>query len=96
MTQFKAALELDPENVAAHYNLSQIYAALGDDAEAAAHRKLHAKYKPDDNARDLAIAAARIRYPAANRAAEAVVIYDLRRSGAYDLPPERPEVARHD
>ncbi|MCZ6734810.1 MAG: tetratricopeptide repeat protein [Planctomycetota bacterium] len=96
MTQFQAALELDPENVAAHYNLSQIYAALGDDAEAAAHRKLHAKYKPDDNARDLAIAAARIRYPAANRAAEAVVIYDLRRPGAYDLPPESRKVARHD
>jgi hypothetical protein len=37
------------------------------------------RYKPDDNAAEVAIPAARRRYPAANHAAEALVIYDLQR-----------------
>jgi hypothetical protein len=56
--------------------------------EADEHGRLHAKYKPDDNARDRAIAAARRKYPAANHAAEAVVIYDLQRPDAFELPAE--------
>ena len=40
-------------------------------------------------ARDQAVAAARIKYPAGNHAAEAVVIYDLNRDGAYELSPPR-------
>lgn len=82
---FERALELDPENVAAHYGLSQLLPELGETERAAEHAALHATYKPDDNARDRAIAAARRRYPAANHAAEAVVIYDLQRAGAYEL-----------
>lgn len=82
---FENALQYDPENVTAHYNMALIYAELGDSAKADEHRKLHATYKPDDNARDRAIAAARIKYPAANHAAEAVVIYDLQRPGAFGL-----------
>ena len=82
------ALRLDPENVAAHYNLKLIHTDLGNETQAAEHGKLHALYKPDDNARDHAIAQARIKYPAANQAAEAVVIYDLHREDAYDLPKE--------
>ena len=38
---------------------------------------------PDSNALDRAKTAARQRDPAANHAAEAVVIYDLQRPGAY-------------
>ena len=68
----------DPENVAAHYGLAQAYADLGREAEAATHRALHAKYKPDDNARDRAVALARRRDPAADRAANSVVIYPLK------------------
>ena len=75
----KRALELDPENVAAHYNLKLIYTELGDQERAKHHGDLHEKYKPDDNAADQAVAAARLRYPAANAAMEAVVIYDLNR-----------------
>jgi tetratricopeptide (TPR) repeat protein len=82
---FDRVLELDPENVTAHYNLAQLYSMLGDDAKAQAHRALHARYKPDDNAMDRAISAARLKYPAANHAAESVVIYDLQREGAYGL-----------
>ncbi|MCB9853505.1 MAG: tetratricopeptide repeat protein [Phycisphaerales bacterium] len=84
---FDLALHYDPENVTAHYNLALIYAELGDTTKAAEHRALHATYKPDDNARDRAIAAARMKYPAANHAAEAVAIYDLHREGAYGLEP---------
>ena len=80
------ALVLDPENVAAHYNLKLVHAELGDEARSAEHALLHAKYKPDDNAADHAFAAARRAYPAANHAAEGVVIYDLGRPGTFELP----------
>ncbi len=78
--QFQRVLELDPENLTAHYNLTLLYEERGDTESAARHRRLHAKYKPDDNAKDYAITQARLKNPAANHAAEAVVIYDLQRS----------------
>lgn len=77
---FKRTLEIDPENVAAHYNLSLLYRALQDEAGAERHRKLHAIYKPDDNARDRAERLAREKYPYADHAAEKVVIYELSRN----------------
>jgi len=75
---FHRTLELDPENITAHYNLSLLYAMLGEAEKAKEHRLLHAEYRVDDNARDIAVAAARKRYPAADRAAEKVVLYRLR------------------
>jgi tetratricopeptide (TPR) repeat protein len=75
--QFNRTLQLDPENATAHFGLQQIYAQLGNQQARQWHQDLHLKYKPDDNARDRAVAAARKKYPAANKAAEAVVIYDL-------------------
>ncbi len=80
---FEKTIALDREDVTAHYGLSLVYAALGDDARAAKHRALHDTYKPDDNARDSTVALHRSRYPAANHAAEAVVIYDLQRADRY-------------
>lgn len=80
------ALALDPENLSAHYNLAQIHAQLGDQKKADEHAALHLRYKPDDNAADRAIAIARMKDPAANHAAEAIVIYDLQRPGAFELP----------
>lgn len=82
---FEKTLAIDSEDLAAHFNLSRIYRQLGDDAKAEEHRLLHLKYKPDDNATDRAIAIARRNDPAANHAAEAVVIYDLQRGGAYGV-----------
>ncbi|MGB0717218.1 MAG: tetratricopeptide repeat protein, partial [Phycisphaerae bacterium] len=76
---FQKVLELDSENVTAHYNLGLLYAQMGEREKSQEHRTLHAKYKPDDNARDRAIAAARRNSAAANHAAEAIVIYDLQR-----------------
>jgi hypothetical protein len=80
--EYEAALAYEPEDLAAHWGLKQVYGALGDAAREEMHAQLHARYKPDDNARDRAVAAARIRYPAADRAAEEVVLYDLQRPGA--------------
>lgn len=90
---YRQALQHDPENLSAHWGLKQVYNDLGDAAREHEHTVLHAYYKPDDNARDYAVAQARLKYPAANKAAEATVIYDLQRHGAPGLPPEFAEVA---
>lgn len=77
--RFEDTLTIDIENVTAHYNLALIYASLGDTAKAEEHRKLHERYRPDDNARDRAVANARRRDRAADHASQAIVIYDLQR-----------------
>ena len=75
--QYLRVLQIDSENVTAHANLADIYAWLSQRDKSARHRELHGRYKPDDNAAELAIPKARRRYRAADRAAESVVIYDL-------------------
>ena len=77
---YEAALALDPENVAAHYGLTQVHARLGDPKAEAHHRAEHARYRIDNNARDKAIAAARQANPAADHAADPLVVYDLQRA----------------
>jgi hypothetical protein len=89
-SHFERTLALDPENAEAHYNLDLVYRQLGDRQKAAVHLAAFEKYKTDDNARDRAILVARRRSPAANHAAEAIVIYDLHRPGAYGMEPEAP------
>ena len=79
--RYSQALAIDPENAAAHYGLAQVHARMGDEAAASRHLALHGKYRRDDNAADRAVALARARDPAANHAAEAVVVYDLQRPG---------------
>ena len=83
--RFEKTLAIDSENVTAHYNLMLIHSQLGDEAKAAEHRKMHERYRPDDNARDRAVAIARRANPAADHAAQATVIYDLQRPGAPEL-----------
>lgn len=82
---FERALELDPENADAHYNLRLAYLQLGEEERAAEHFEQYQRYRVDDNARDRAIAIARANDPAADHAADRVVIYDLQRDGAYGL-----------
>ena len=82
---FERALALDPENVPAHWNLNLAYRQLGEPEKAAEHFARWQEYRPDDHARDRAIAIARAADPAADHAAEAIVIYDLHRTGAYEL-----------
>ena len=87
--RFHNTLALDSENLTAHYNLSLIYAQLGDETRGAQHRREHERYRPDDNARDRAITIHRRQNPAADHAAQAIVIYSLQRPGAPGLtnPP---------
>ena len=85
VTWFEKVLAWDPENLTAHYNLALVHTRLGNEKVAAKHRVLHLKYKPDDNARDSAVAAHRARNPAANHAAESIVIYDLQKPENYEL-----------
>ncbi len=74
---FERTLALDTENVAAHYGLAQICAQLGEAQRAADHLKLHARYKPDENARDRVVAIHLASHPAAVRAAQSIAIYPL-------------------
>ena len=89
---FEKTLVEDPENVVAYWNLAQIHDLMAAtetkdstsdqkqilNEKAAGYRALHAKYKKDDAARDLAVSAHRAENPPANAAAEAIVIYELR------------------
>ena len=83
--RFQKTLSIDAENVPAHYNLALIHEQLGDSTRAAEHRALHERYRVDDNARDRAVTVARRADPAADHAAQAIVIYSLQRAGAPGL-----------
>lgn len=91
--RYETTLTIDPENVTAHHNLQLLYEKLGDLKKATDHRKWHLRYKPDDNAKGRAIRLAREKYPAANHAAEAVVIYPLQRAIGSQEPNESQEIA---
>jgi tetratricopeptide (TPR) repeat protein len=86
VVEFEKTLQIDAEDWTAHYNLQQLYSELGDGEKASFHRAEHERYKPDDSAAGLAVRKAREKYPAANHAAEAIVIYPLHRPGAPELP----------
>jgi tetratricopeptide (TPR) repeat protein len=94
-SEFEKVLTLDSENLMAHANLTTIYERLGDAAKAEEHRLANLKYKLDDNASNLARRPARQKNPAANKAAEALVIHSLQRPGAPGLPTDeaREQVA---
>lgn len=80
ISQFEKTLTVDSENLTAHYNLQLLQAEIGNTERSKHHQQQHERYKPDDNATGRAVRLAREKYPAANHAAEAVVIYQL-------LPP---------
>jgi tetratricopeptide (TPR) repeat protein len=80
------ALAIDPENAAAHHNLSLVLNELGDSAGADRHRDLHEHYRTDDNAVERAVTIHRSRNPAADHAAEPVAIYALRAADGFDAP----------
>ncbi len=83
--QFEWTLTIDAENVAAHFNLQQLYGLLDDKEKSTRHAEFHSRYKMDDTARGQAVRLARERYPAADFAAEDLVIYTLHRPGATGL-----------
>ncbi|WP_462329788.1 multiheme c-type cytochrome [Thiohalocapsa halophila] len=92
------ALAIDPENAAAHHNLSLVLAQLGDADGAAHHRARHEHYRTDDNAIERAVSIHRSRNPAADHAAEPVAIYALRPDEQYEHRAEttiQAETASH-
>lgn len=93
IAMFEATLTIDREDVMAHHNLALLHEQFGDSSQAAHHRKLHARYKPDDNAQDRAINLARKASEAADHAAERLVIYSLNRPGAPGLPAPAKQAA---
>jgi tetratricopeptide (TPR) repeat protein len=94
-TEFAQVLIQDPENLTAHFNLALVYADLGDVERAEVHRRLAAKYRPDDHAVERAVATHRRHNPAADHAAEAVAVYDLQRPDAYGLPRPGDSLGGH-
>ena len=78
----EAALALDPESVGAWHTLALVADDLGNKELAERARSQHARYKPDENARDRAVNMARMKYPAADHAAEPMAVFDLQRPGA--------------
>ncbi|WP_196137755.1 multiheme c-type cytochrome [Aliikangiella sp. G2MR2-5] len=80
---FLTTLTFDEENATAHFNLAQIYQMLEMNEKSKKHHQLHEKYRVDDNARDFAINQHRRNNPAADHAADAVVIYDLNKTTEY-------------
>ena len=83
--RFEQTLKIDSENLTAHYNMALIHSLMRNEDKAEDHRRLHEKYRPDNNARDKAITAARRKNPAADNAAQAITIYKLQRPGAPGL-----------
>ena len=88
IAEFQKTLKLDSENLTAHHQLSQLYSSVGKQELADKHRKLHERYRPDNYARGRAVGLAREKYPAADAAAEAVVVYELQRAGNFGLPAD--------
>jgi tetratricopeptide (TPR) repeat protein len=96
--RLEQALALEPEYAASHHSLGLVLTELGRDDEAERHRRLHDRYRTDDNAVEHAVSVHRSRNPAADHAAEPVAIYDLQRpaalaSGARETPPHERALA---
>lgn len=84
--RLEQSLRLDPEHPATHHALSLVYLDLGRIEEAAVHQRLHESYRSDDQAIARAVSLHRTRNPAADRAAEPIVIHDLQR---FETPGSR-------
>ena len=93
MDAFERTLAIDPENVTAHYALQLLHGELGDQARAALHRDAHLRYTPDEQSRSRVIAQHRLANPAANHAAQSLVIYDLQRRPRHRPCRDRAPVA---
>jgi tetratricopeptide (TPR) repeat protein len=88
---FDRTLAVDSENVTAHYALSLLHGELGQRERAAFHREAHLRYTPDEQSRSRVLAIHRRANPAADHAAQALVIYDLQRREAPALAARPPQ-----
>jgi len=53
VNEFKKTLAIDPEDLAAHYNLMLSYNGLGDTERALAHQKRYLRFKADESAQSI-------------------------------------------
>ncbi len=88
---FSRTIVEDSENVDAHYNLFLLHQQLGNTEKAEFHQAAHERYRIDDTARGEAVTIARRKYPAADFAAEALVIYDLQRTDTSSVQAGRQQ-----
>jgi Flp pilus assembly protein TadD len=51
--EFQHVLEIDPEDLQAHYNLMLCYTGLGQKDRAEAHQKLYLRFKADESAQSI-------------------------------------------
>jgi Flp pilus assembly protein TadD len=51
--EFRKTLAIDPEDLAAHYNLMLSYNGLGDTEQAQAHQKRYLRFKADESAQSI-------------------------------------------
>lgn len=72
-----AVIERNPQNQRAWWLRAQALEALGRSADAALAREEHERFRPDEQAQESAVHAARARYPWADHAAEPSAKYSL-------------------
>lgn len=70
-TEFEKVLQIDPENLQAHYNLMLSFRALGNNARSDKHRKLYKRFKADESSSVIA-GVARRRDPGADTESQPV------------------------
>jgi len=90
MSWYERVLLLDADNANAHFNLAQIKELSGDLQGAELHRNIHLQLKPDENAIERAVNRRRAEDPAADHAAERVVIYSLRAPAEFATSQVQP------
>jgi hypothetical protein len=74
---YQKVLVFDPEKAEAYYGLAQIAQLNGSISDYQRFHDLYQKYKEDDQAKSYAISVARMNDPAADKAANQLVIYPL-------------------
>ncbi|HEV8385626.1 MAG TPA: tetratricopeptide repeat protein, partial [Candidatus Acidoferrales bacterium] len=69
--EFQKSLEVDPEDLEAHYNLMLCYNGLGDEARAKEHQARYLRFKADESAQALT-GPYRLRNPEDNNERQAI------------------------
>jgi tetratricopeptide (TPR) repeat protein len=85
---FHRVLEVDPENLTAHWQLSKVYGLEGDGETARYHRDANKRYKPDEDAISRVASIYTSAHPYLKEYNQQVVIYNL--SYLDELAPKRP------
>jgi hypothetical protein len=83
VTAYEKTLQIDPEDLNAHYNLMRVFRAVKDRRRAALHAAAYRRHKEDETGRAIA-AELRLRDPWANRESLPIHVHEE------SVPPEAP------